>query len=84
MSCSHKLSKTPLSPHFPPSVNHFVTYSIVFFYICLVLILRYLWISSAFSPVRFNVHAINRSQYRHIARNFCHFAQLLITDYFRM
>ncbi|HAG03324.1 hypothetical protein, partial [Leclercia adecarboxylata] len=39
-------------------VNVFVTYSIVFFYLWIDLFSRCLWITSAFSPVRFNVHGI--------------------------
>ncbi|PSS46829.1 hypothetical protein C6560_19805 [Enterobacter sp. FS01] len=38
--------------------NVFVTYSIVFFYLWIDLFSRCLWITSAFSPVRFNVHGI--------------------------
>ncbi|CDK50518.1 hypothetical protein PPECC79_36190 [Escherichia coli PCN079] len=38
-----------------------MTETIVFFYICLNLFLRYLWLALAFSPVRFSVHGINRS-----------------------
>ena len=43
------------------SINGFVTETIVFFYICLNLFLRYLWLALAFSAVRFSVHGINRS-----------------------
>ncbi|KEM47460.1 putative membrane protein, partial [Escherichia coli 6-319-05_S4_C3] len=38
-----------------------MTETIVFFYICLNLFLRYLWLALAFSAVRFSVHGINRS-----------------------
>ncbi|ALD77291.1 hypothetical protein P10159_2499 [Citrobacter portucalensis] len=51
--------------HFPLTVNDSVTYSIAFFYICLKLFLRYLWLKLAFSAVRFNVHGINRSDMQH-------------------
>ncbi|WP_212736809.1 hypothetical protein, partial [Escherichia coli] len=43
------------------SINGFVTETIVFFYICLNLFLRYLWLALAFSAVRFSVHGINLS-----------------------
>ncbi|POU73016.1 hypothetical protein C3387_19550 [Leclercia sp. LSNIH6] len=43
---------------FPLPVNDYVTYSIVFFYIWNDLFSRCLYITSAFSPVRFNVHGI--------------------------
>ncbi|EGP6262853.1 hypothetical protein CK22_002490 [Escherichia coli] len=49
------------APHISLSINGFVTESIVFFYICLNLFLRYLWLALAFSAVRFSVHGINRS-----------------------
>ncbi len=49
------------APHISLSINGFVTETIVFFYICLNLFLRYLWMALAFSPVRFSVHGINRS-----------------------
>ncbi|WP_052924592.1 hypothetical protein, partial [Escherichia coli] len=63
------LSRKPGAVHFPAkfaphislSINGFVTETIVFFYICLNLFLRYLWLALAFSPVRFSVHGINRS-----------------------
>ncbi|WOR30253.1 hypothetical protein [Citrobacter portucalensis] len=51
--------------HFPLTVNDSVTYSIAFFYICLKLFLRYLWLKLAFYAVRFNVHGINRSDMQH-------------------
>uniref|UniRef100_UPI0023B1AE54 hypothetical protein n=1 Tax=Citrobacter freundii TaxID=546 RepID=UPI0023B1AE54 len=51
--------------HFPLTVNDSVTYSIAFFYVCLKLFLRYLWLALAFSAVRFNVHGINRSDMQH-------------------
>uniref|UniRef100_UPI00195EE291 hypothetical protein n=2 Tax=Citrobacter TaxID=544 RepID=UPI00195EE291 len=51
--------------HFPLTVNDSVTYSIAFFYICLKLFLRYLWLNLAFSAVRFSVHGINRSDMQH-------------------
>lgn len=51
--------------HFPLTVNDSVTYSIAFFYICMKLFLRYLWLNLAFSAVRFNVHGINRSDMQH-------------------
>ncbi|EPD7348504.1 hypothetical protein ACSDZQ_004367, partial [Escherichia coli] len=47
--------------HISLSINGFVTETIVFFYICLNLFLRYLWLALAFSAVRFSVHGINRS-----------------------
>ncbi len=50
-----------IAPHISLSINGFVTESIVFFYICLNLFLRYLWLALAFSAVRFSVHGINRS-----------------------
>ncbi|MDA8515320.1 hypothetical protein [Citrobacter sp. Igbk 16] len=56
--------------HFPLTVNDSVTYSIAFFYICLNLFLRYLWLNPAFSAVRFNVHGINRSDMQHVLRKF--------------
>ncbi|WP_212736256.1 hypothetical protein, partial [Escherichia coli] len=43
-------------PHISLSINGFVTETIVFFYICLTLFLRYLWLALAFSAVRFSVH----------------------------
>ncbi|MGX2910251.1 hypothetical protein, partial [Escherichia coli] len=49
------------APHISLSINGFVTETIVFFYICLNLFLRYLWLALAFSAVRFSVHGINRS-----------------------
>ncbi|WP_285002913.1 hypothetical protein, partial [Escherichia coli] len=49
------------APHISLSINGFVTETIVFFYICLNLFLRYLWLTLAFSAVRFSVHGINRS-----------------------
>ena len=49
------------APHISLSINGFVTETIVFFYICLNLLLRYLWLALAFSAVRFSVHGINRS-----------------------
>jgi hypothetical protein len=68
------ISPAKIVYHFPLSVNDSVTYSIVFFYICLNLFLRYLWLNLAFSAVRFNVHGINRSDMQHSLRNFSHFA----------
>ncbi|MEB0864856.1 hypothetical protein VC897_10075 [Citrobacter youngae] len=56
--------------HFPLTVNDSVTYSIAFFYICVNLFLRYLWLNPAFSAVRFNVHGINRSDMQHVLRKF--------------
>lgn len=56
---------TKIVRHFPLTVNDSVTYSIVFFYICMKLFLRYLWLNLAFSAVRFNVHGINRSDMQH-------------------
>ncbi|AST82160.1 hypothetical protein CI104_00975 [Citrobacter farmeri] len=56
-----------------------MTYSIVFFYLCLDLFLRYLWLALAFSAVRFNVRGIYRSDMHHFVRNFFYSAQLLIT-----
>ena len=53
------------APHISLSINGFVTETIVFFYICLNLFLRYLWLALAFSAVRFNVHGINRSDMQH-------------------
>ncbi|MBW5964092.1 hypothetical protein CFM97_27830 [Klebsiella michiganensis] len=61
-----------LHPHFLAPIPYFVTSSIVFFYIYSDLFSRSLWITSAFSAVRFNVHAIYRSHIGHIARNFYH------------
>lgn len=58
------------APHISLSINGFVTYSIVFFYICLNLFLRYLWLALAFSAVRFNVRGINRSDNHHSIRFF--------------
>ena len=70
---------TKIVRHFPLTVNDSVTYSIAFFYICLKLFLRYLWLKLAFSAVRFNVHGINRSDMQHFVRNFSYSARLLIT-----
>lgn len=56
---------TKIVRHFPLTVNDSVTYSIAFFYICMKLFLRYLWLNLAFSAVRFNVHGINRSDMQH-------------------
>ncbi|HFZ1709724.1 TPA: hypothetical protein ACIJWR_002703, partial [Citrobacter sedlakii] len=61
---------TKIAPYFSLFVNDFVTYSIVFFYLCINLFLRYLWLTPAFSAVRFNVHGINRSDIQHFVRNF--------------
>ncbi|EGT4254979.1 hypothetical protein D8W73_13020 [Citrobacter amalonaticus] len=66
--------------HFSLSVNDFVTYSIVFFYLCINLFLRYLWLALAFSAVRFNVRGIYRSDMQHFVRNFTYSARLLITN----
>ncbi|ATM03195.1 hypothetical protein CRN15_07135 [Raoultella planticola] len=60
-------------------VNYFVTSSIVFFYISKALFSRSLWITAAFSAVRFNVRAINRSHIGHVVINFHHLPELLIT-----
>ena len=49
------------APHISLSINGFVTETIVFFYICLNLFFRNLWLALAFSAVRFSVHGINRS-----------------------
>ncbi len=49
------------APYISLSINGFVTETIVFFYLCLNLFLRYLWLALAFSAVRFSVHGINRS-----------------------
>ena len=65
--------------HFSLFVHVFVTYSIVFFYLCLNFFLRYLWLSPAFSAVRFSVRDINRSDMQHFVRNFSQSAQTLIT-----
>lgn len=56
---------TKIVRHFSLTVNDSVTYSIAFFYICMKLFLRYLWLNLAFSAVRFNVHGINRSDMQH-------------------
>ena len=61
---------TKIVRHFPLTVNDSVTYSIAFFYICMKLFLRYLWLNLAFSAVRFNVHGINRSDMQHQFRKF--------------
>ncbi|WP_077598995.1 hypothetical protein, partial [Klebsiella oxytoca] len=74
-----KSVKKRIHPHFLPPIPCFVTSSIVFFYIYSDLFSRSLWITSAFSAVRFNVHAIYRSHIGHIARNFYHFLELLMT-----
>ncbi|AUS67473.1 hypothetical protein CXP54_18895 [Escherichia albertii] len=58
------------APHISLSINDSVTHSIVFFYICLSLFLRYLLLTLAFSAVRINVHDINRSDIRHFIRYF--------------
>ncbi|AVR01750.1 hypothetical protein A8H26_03015 [Pluralibacter gergoviae] len=58
-----------------------MTHSIVFFYITVVLILRCLWISLAFSPVSLTIHDIYRSYNRHPARIFYLLSLLLITGY---
>ncbi|PDO89139.1 hypothetical protein BK796_04145 [Kosakonia pseudosacchari] len=65
-----QIGRNPPYPHFPLPVHCFVRYSIVFFYICLNLFSRCLWIEAAFSPVRFNVRGINRSDIQHFARIF--------------
>ena len=59
------------APHISLSINGFVTETIVFFYICLNLFLRYLWLALAFSAVRFSVHGINRSDI-HLYLRFFH------------
>ncbi|EHM49991.1 hypothetical protein HMPREF0880_01189 [Yokenella regensburgei ATCC 43003] len=51
-----------------------MTLSIAILYICIALFSRCLWICSAFSAVRFNVHGMNRSDNHHFARIFFHFA----------
>ncbi len=73
------ISATENAHHFSLFANDFVTYSIVFFYLCLDLFLRYLWLALAFSAVRFNVRGIYRSDMHHFVRNFFYSAQLLIT-----
>ena len=65
--------------HFPLTVNDSVTYSIAFFYVCLKLFLRYLWLALAFSAVRFNVHGINRSDMQHSLGKFEYIAYMLIS-----
>ncbi|QJT83163.1 hypothetical protein C0557_25270 [Kosakonia sp. MUSA4] len=64
------MSENLCYPHFSLPVHNFVRYSIVFFYICLDLFSRCLWIMTAFFAVRFSVHGINRSDNHHSARNF--------------
>ncbi|EOI1354853.1 hypothetical protein ACMWIM_004168, partial [Citrobacter amalonaticus] len=73
------ISATKNAHHFSLFVNGFVTYSIVFFYLCMNLFLRYLWLALAFSAVRFNVRGIYRSDMQHFVRNFSYSARLLIT-----
>ncbi|MEE6938848.1 hypothetical protein ACGI2T_07145, partial [Escherichia coli] len=58
---THHTFPAKFAPHISLSINGFVTETIVFFYICLNLFLRYLWLALAFSAVRFSVHGINRS-----------------------